>query len=120
MPFSFPPFRFPNPYYRYSPRPHPPVSTPEPAKKEEPVQKNRSADIPNNAVSHLFSFLPSSIGPLSIHPDGFFDQNEPVFEMFGVRLFLDDIIIICLLIFLYQEQVEDQMLYICLFLLLFS
>lgn len=120
MPFSFPPFHF-SPYYRYQyPMSNRPIPTPEPAKKVESTQKNRSADIPNNAVSHLFSFLPSSIGPLSIFPDGFFNQDKPVFEMFGIRLFLDDIIIICLLIFLYQEQVNDQMLYICLFLLLLS
>ena len=49
------------------------------------------------------------------------DNNEqPIFEILGISLFFDDIIILCLLYFLYQEDVKDYMLYIILFLLLFS
>ena len=73
-----------------------------------------------NPFSSLFSFLPSSIGPLSFNPDALIDNSIPIFEMFGIHLFLDDIIIICILIFLYKEEVKDQMLYIILFLLLLS
>ena len=64
--------------------------------------------------------IPNFIGPLRIHLDGFSNQDKPIFELFGVYLFLDDIIIICLLIFLYQEKVNDDLLFIILFLLLFS
>ena len=45
---------------------------------------------------------------------------SPVFEIFGIKLFLDDLIILGILFFLYQQNVKDEMLYIILFLLLFS
>lgn len=48
------------------------------------------------------------------------DSDEPVFEMFGIRLYLDDLIILCLLFFLYQENVHDELLFIVLILLLLS
>lgn len=64
--------------------------------------------------------IPNFIGPLRIHSEGFTDQDKPLLEFFGIYLFLDDIIIICLLIFLYQEKVNDELLFIILFLLLFS
>ena len=48
------------------------------------------------------------------------DKECPIFEIFGIKLYLDDLIIIGLLFFLYQEKVNDEMLYIILFLLLFS
>lgn len=47
-------------------------------------------------------------------------EESPIFEFLGIKLYLDDIIILCLLFFLYQEKVHDEMLYIILFLLLFS
>ena len=73
-----------------------------------------------NPFSSLFSFLPSSLGPLSFNPDALVDNSIPIFEMFGIHLILDDIIISCILIFLYKEEVKDKMLYIILFLLLLS
>lgn len=87
--------------------------------KRDSTSKNRIT--PNgNTISNLFSFLPSSIGPLNFHPEALNDIEEPLFEMFGISLYLDDIIIVCILIFLYQEGVKDDMLYISLFLLLIS
>lgn len=71
-------------------------------------------------LNNILGFLPTSLGPLNFHPDALNDNNLPIFEMFGIELFLDDIIIICILIFLYKEEVKDQMLYISLILLLFS
>jgi hypothetical protein len=50
----------------------------------------------------------------------FSNIEEPLFEVLGIKLYLDDIIIICLLFFLYQEGVQDEMLYISLILLLLS
>ena len=58
--------------------------------------------------------------PLGININGFTNMSEPIFELFGIHLFLDDIIIICILIFLFQENVKDEMLYIILIMLLFS
>ena len=45
---------------------------------------------------------------------------QPIFEIFGIKLFLDDLIILGILFFLYKEEVKDDMLYIILFLLLFA
>lgn len=46
--------------------------------------------------------------------------DEEYFEIFGIKLYFDDILIICLLFFLYNEGVQDQYLFICLILLLLS
>ncbi len=48
------------------------------------------------------------------------EQEQPIFEIFGIKLYLDDLIILGLLFFLYQQNSKDEMLYIILFLLLFS
>lgn len=47
-------------------------------------------------------------------------EDSPFIEIFGVSLYFDDILLVCLLLFLSQEGVEDQWLYIALVLLLFS
>lgn len=143
MPFYFPFPRFPylyrNPYYFNK------YSNNSSKKHIDNVTKNASSDFSNsnskvidheeinsnsasknrimnsnNAFSNIFSFLPSSIGPLCFNPKALDDLDEPLFEMFGINLYLDDIIIVCVLIFLYQEGVKDDMLYIGLFLLLIS
>ena len=63
----------------------------------------------------------SSFGPVRFKNPLFNnDINEPIFEIFGIELYLDDIIIIGLLFLLYQEGVQDELLYIALILLLIS
>ena len=137
MPFNFPFSRYPY-FYKYpTRRPYcPPSPTIFSSPKECDLPSNsdskceeeekRSSTSKNhitsnsNMISNLFSFLPTSLGPLNFHPEALGDIEEPLFEMFGISLFLDDIIIICILIFLYQENVKDDMLYISLFLLLIS
>lgn len=47
------------------------------------------------------------------------DSNE-VFEIFGIKLHFDDILLICLIFFLYSEGVKDDYLFISLILLLLS
>ena len=46
-------------------------------------------------------------------------NEQAIFELLGIKLYFDDLIILGLLYFLYQENVKDEMLYIILFLLLF-
>ncbi len=46
--------------------------------------------------------------------------EDPILEILGIRLFLDDIIILCLLFVLYMEDVHDEFLFIALLLLLLS
>lgn len=47
-------------------------------------------------------------------------STDECFEIFGITLHFDDILLICLLFFLYNEGVEDQYLFISLVLLLLS
>lgn len=49
-----------------------------------------------------------------------FGNDDSVFEFFGITLHFDDILLICLLIFLYNEGVKDQLLFIALIMLLLS
>ena len=48
------------------------------------------------------------------------NSSEPFFEIFGLKLYLDDILIISILFFLYFEDVHDDALFICLILLLLN
>lgn len=48
-------------------------------------------------------------------------KQEPYFfELFGLKLYFDDILLICLIFFLYEEGVKDDELFISLILLLLS
>ena len=48
------------------------------------------------------------------------DSTSEYFDILGIRLYFDDILILCLLFFLYLEKVDDQLLFIALLLLLLS
>lgn len=47
-------------------------------------------------------------------------NEDSYFEIFGIKLHFDDILLICLLLFLYNEGVKDQILFISLIMLLLS
>ena len=71
---------------------------------------------PNDNVSN------NDFSNLKVDTDRFLKSStdEQVFEIFGLRLFFDDILLICILFFLYNEGVKDQGLFIALILLLLS
>ena len=103
-----PPF-FGSPFYRRLPPPYYPTPEPTPP----PIEKNSNSDIPkqncatdtqNNATKKRNST----------------DNNSQIFNIAGITLYFDDILIICLLFFLYSEGVKDEMLFISLILLLLS
>ena len=48
------------------------------------------------------------------------EASEAFFEIFGLKLYFDDILIMCILFFLYTEKVKDEELFICLILLLLT
>lgn len=48
------------------------------------------------------------------------DDENYFFELFGLKLYFDDILLICLIFFLYQEGVKDDELFLSLVLLLLS
>mgnify|MGYP004530385295 CR=1 FL=1 len=47
-------------------------------------------------------------------------SNEVLFEIFGLKIYFDDVLLICILLFLYQEGIQDEYLFISLILLLLS
>lgn len=49
-----------------------------------------------------------------------FNEDTPLFQLFGVNLYFDDIMLVCLIWFLYEEGVKDEGLFITLILLLLS
>lgn len=59
-----------------------------------------------------------NVGPIFINTNGFSNKEEPVLEISGQKLYLDDLIILSLLFFLYKEDVKDDMLFMLLILLL--
>ncbi len=95
---------YPNYYYRYNNyynRRMANYDLPE----EEHVEKRISPK--RNSFANLnFSNLFSS------------NLEEPILEILGIKLYFDDILIIGLLFFLYNEGVKDEFLFIILILLL--
>ncbi|MGN1352379.1 MAG: hypothetical protein ACI4VE_06405 [Clostridia bacterium] len=70
----------------------------------------------NNLKNNNSSYTSPSLD----RPAKSFEGNRDFFEIFGIKLFFDDLIIIALIIFLYNEDVKDQFLFIALILLLLS
>ena len=80
----------------------------------EKIEKKETR-IANNSHSRSF-------GPVRFNFDDPFsiDKDEPIIEVLGISLYLDDLIIIGLLFFLYQEGVKDESLFFTLILLLLT
>lgn len=95
-PYNYPYYRYYNGYYKND------VQDLE-TKKEEKDSITNSNEVSNTTNSRFDS-----------NPD------QAIFEILGIKLYLDDLIILGILFFLYQQNVKDEMLYIILFLLLFS
>lgn len=99
-------FRFPyynysyNPYYKYYNKYHntPHIQT---DKKENSITNS-------NEFSNTITRKSSP------------ESEQAIFEILGIKIYLDDLIILGILFFLYQQNVNDEFLYIILFLLLFS
>jgi len=47
-------------------------------------------------------------------------KEEPIFEILGVQLYYDDILLICLIFFLYLEGIKDYYLFLVLILILLT
>ena len=97
----FPRYGLPFQYYNpYNYRPRTPVINPHHPQKEIPPVSPPPPP-------------PESIQPTKI-PD-------PVWlDLFGIKLYFDDVLILSLLFFLYKEEVKDESLFLALVLLLIS
>ena len=52
--------------------------------------------------------------------DDSYESGKVLFEILGIKLYYDDVLLICLIFFLYQEGVQDKYLFFALILLLLS
>lgn len=120
---------FYNNYYRYYRPYHQNTSNHYPIKDKSSCNSFDDKESPSNSMeesSAKTSFKEKnssryySLGPIRFKEPIFDNIEEPVFEIFGIKLYLDDIMILGLLFFLYQENVQDELLYIALILLLLS
>ena len=78
------------------------------------IETNRTENKENKSSRY------SGFGPIHFQNPFNMDSDEPIIEILGISLYLDDIIILGLLFFLYQEGVKDYMLYLALIMLLLS
>lgn len=81
---------------------------------------NNTNSIKNNYISNNFSNKSySKENKINTNSD-FEESSSPLFSILGINLFFDDILILCILFFLYNENVNDPFLYIILILLLLT
>ena len=99
-------YYFPN-RYRYMPRPnngYKNYSENNNTKANSYDNKSKVSDVENNSNKETRNVR----------------TDAPIFEIFGIKLFFDDILLVSLIFFLYNEGVKDQSLFIALILLLLS
>ena len=105
------PFRFPYqgfPYNYYRPNPY--------LRKTKANSLNNNN--PSNSKKTKDSCNSSTISSKTVSSSN--NDDELFFEIFGLKLFFDDVLLICLIFFLYSEGVKDEQLFISLILLLIS
>lgn len=113
MMYTYPYYGFPRKYTRYN------TYYPQSVKKNVlsyPHNSQLSSESTTNVdkASLVFQNVESSNESRNSASD------KPLFELFGIKLYFDDVLLICLIFFLYQEGVQDQYLFISLILLLLS
>ena len=121
--FNFPSFRRytyrPTERYvsGYSPTQNNPQNNHNPQNYSRKINRNQ-----NNASQNCKSYNNVNSNPISNTSDdkeGFKDRQE-LFDFLGIKLYFDDVLLICLIFFLYNEGVKDQYLFISLIMLLLS
>ncbi len=83
------------------------------------INENKNTEENISSVQSNRSYS-NNIFPFSFDFNGFSNSDDPIIDIFGIKLYLDDIIILCLLFILYKEDVKDEMLFIALILLLLN
>ena len=64
---------------------------------------------------------PEEVAPTPLPPSKTAKPSDPVWlDLFGIKLYFDDVLILSLLFFLYKEEVKDEGLFLALVLLLIS
>ncbi len=94
-------------------------------KSEENIKKkdreNKKIDQESNNFKKKRPPKYNSFGPIYFN-NSFMDGNleDPVLEILGIKLYLDDLIILGLLFLLYNEDVQDETLFLTLAILLLT
>lgn len=83
-------------------------------------KNNKSQNDNNNTKRNAKTSTYNSFANINISALLNSDLNTPIVEILGIKLYLDDLIIIGLLFFLYKEEVQDEILFGILLLLLLS
>lgn len=104
--FRFPYYGYPYNYYKYYN--HYNNLNQQIAKSEIDNSEKKESITNSETISNTNNYKRSSI------------SDQAIFEIMGIKLYLDDLIILGVLYFLYEQNVKDEMLYIILFLLLIS
>ncbi len=132
MMYSYPFFSFPR-FRRYPASTTPPAHVPYSSYVPQPSYGNVSASNrpfvpsstpyarskPNSPTSSKSKNEERENREKSAYKTDLKEENV-LFEIFGIKLYYDDILLICLIFFLYQEEVNDPYLFIALILLLLS
>ena len=129
--FNFPYFGYPyhNPYYKYYRNPNNYVNiqknsyTSNAAETSKGISTISQDSIDNKTICKEENFKSDCKENVQRACNSLGNNNntdKPIFELFGIKLYSDDLIILAVLFLLYEQNVKDEMLYIILFLLLFS
>lgn len=125
-----PNFRRYNNYFKQLPKPNPMIQ-PLPHNRENFCSKNEQNHIScdNTEIKKLSKSIncESNRNNTTNYKDlkseynnnSLFCSEEPILEFHGIKLYSDDLLILLLMYFLYREKVNDNLLYIALFALLF-
>ena len=123
----FPPWRY-YPQYTYYGRINP-ISTLQKNKNNllnlqdsSGISSNNNFDNSNSSNNRTQKNRPQKYNFAHINLESLFnsDLEHPIVEFLGIKLYLDDLIILGLLFFLYKEDVHDEILFSILLLLLLS
>lgn len=88
-----------------------------------PVQSSAQNPFQNpsqRSVQKTIQFSPQEPICHANNKDNNSKDDKVLFEILGIKLYSDDILLLCLIFFLYNEGVQDQYLFIALILLLLS
>lgn len=102
FPFFRPPFYYPYRYYNYQ------------NFSNQNIKNNAHKTVSNNEYTNSNTETSQNKRSLSQ------ESSDETLEIFGIKLHFDDILLICLIFFLYKQNVNDPLLFIALILLLLS
>lgn len=81
---------------------------------------NQQQSVPKKNIEKNNSYVKEQKNSEDSNNDNRSETSDCFFEIFGLQLHFDDVLIMCILFFLYVEEVQDYELFLCLILLLIS